>query len=264
MISIKTILVPFDFSLSGKMGLHYAIQLYGLDASVKIFAIHSIIQGNELSCKTNFEDYIKSLKKLYKNTPQLEISNFPLIKAVNATAEKLKADLIIIGTGDHTHVQEGETLSKATTLVMHSNFPVITVSTNFSIQKPKEIALLLGKEEIDKVDVLETLLKIARRFKSKVHVLTIFQDHIFFGEKDYDISENNDKTLEYYLEHFYVEHSFAQYADVEKGIREYIKKHNIDMLSILPRHHATKTEQSEGRLTKLLTLHSSIPVLALV
>ncbi|WP_228850835.1 universal stress protein [Aegicerativicinus sediminis] len=264
MTRIKTIIVPFDFSHAGKIGLQYALTLFGLDNAVKIIAVHSVINNPEDDSRKEFQAYILSQKKLYKIPPTLEITNSPLVQGVNAVANKYAADLIIIGTGDHTHVLEGGTLSKATTLVMHSSHPVITVSTNFSIEKPKEIALLLGKDEIDRVNVLETLLKITRRFKAKVHVLTIYQDHIFFGEKDYEVSESNDETLEYYLEHFYEEHSFAQFADIEKGIQNYITKHNIDMLAILPRHHATKTEPSEGRLTKLLTLHSSIPVLALI
>lgn len=261
---LKTIIVPFDFSEAGKAGMLYALSLFGMDKSVKIVAVHTSTQDNVEVLQKDFQKFISSHILDSKNTPKLEVVKGPLIDVINSVATKLAANLIIMGTGDHTHVQDGGILSKTTTLVMHSKFPVITVSTNFLIEKPKEIALLIGKEQIDNVHVLETLLKITRRFNCKVHVLTIYQDHIFIGDKDYDTVESNDKTLEYYLEHFYEEHSFAQYADIEQGIQEYIEKYNIDMLAILPRHHVTKTEPSEGRLTKLLTLHSSIPVLALI
>ena len=60
-----------------------------------------------------------------------------------------------------------------------------------------------------------------------------------------------------------MEHSFSKNQDVEEGILEYINEKKIDMLAILPRNHAKKSTPSEGRLTKLLTLHSEIPVLTL-
>ncbi len=75
--------------------------------------------------------------------------------------------------------------------------------------------------------------------------------------------ETNEESLEYYLEHFYAEHNFEKNQDIEKGILEYIEEKDIDLLTILPRNHAQKTLPSEGRLTKLLTLHSSVPVLTL-
>ena len=77
------------------------------------------------------------------------------------------------------------------------------------------------------------------------------------------IVENTEELLEYYLEHFYAEHSFSKNEDVEEGIFDYINEKNIDMLAIIPRNHARNSVPSEGRLTKLLTLHSEIPVLTL-
>ena len=118
----------------------------------------------------------------------------------------------------------------------------------------------MGGEKIDDKEVLETLLDVARTFDARVHALTIYKESIYDEEA---IKESNENLLEYYLEHFYEDHSFSKNDDVEQGILDYITEKNIDMLTILPRNHTEKSEPSEGRLTKLLTLHSEIPVLAL-
>lgn len=68
--------------------------------------------------------------------------------------------------------------------------------------------------------------------------------------------------LEYYLETLDYRHAFPQNADIERGITDYVDEHHIDLLVILPRNHAQKTKPSEGRLTKLLTLRTQIPLLA--
>ena len=70
-------------------------------------------------------------------------------------------------------------------------------------------------------------------------------------------------TLEYYLETLDYRHAFPQNTDIEQGIANYIREHDINLLAILPRNHAQKTEPSEGRLTKLLTLRTEIPLLAI-
>ena len=73
----------------------------------------------------------------------------------------------------------------------------------------------------------------------------------------------NDSILEYYLETLHYHHVFPKNTDIEKGIFEYVKEKNIDMLAILPRNHAKKSKPSEGRLTRLLTLHTEVPLLTI-
>jgi hypothetical protein len=50
---------------------------------------------------------------------------------------------------------------------------------------------------------------------------------------------------------------------VVEGIFSYVSKKDIDMITILPRNHAKKSEPSEGQLTQVLTQRSQVPVLAI-
>ena len=60
--------------------------------------------------------------------------------------------------------------------------------------------------------VLKTLLDIARTFNSRVHVLTIYKESVYDEEA---IKESNENLLQYYLEHFYADHTFIKSEDVE-------------------------------------------------
>jgi len=90
-------------------------------------------------------------------------------------------------------------------------------------------------------------------------VLTVSDKSESYVEAD----QSNENILEYYLESLYSHHAFPQNTDIEKGILDYVAEKSIDMLVIQPNSHAKNQEPSEGRLTKLLMLHSTVPVLAI-
>lgn len=262
MSSIKKILVPFDFTEPAIAALDYTLSFVGWQNPIQVVALY--VSGTDVSeterqeAKENFAKIANSLNKRTHFHPELMISEGDLTGNILNARKTLGANLVIMGTLGDSSVEEHVT--NTSELVLQADSAIITVPFGTEIKTPKDIALVLGKEEIEQPRVLGLLLDIARSFNSKVHVLTIYKESIY-GEKV--LVETNEETLEYYLEHFYAEHNFEKNQDIEKGILDYIEEKSIDLLAILPRNHAQKTKPSEGRLTKLLTLHSNIPVLTL-
>lgn len=261
MSNIKKIVVPFDFSEAGIKALEYTMNFVGYQRPIKIFAVEVTVAPvsakREQESQQAFTKLLAKLDKPTKHRPELIFASGNLIETVLSLQINQQFDLIIMGTmGD----SEEDAITNTSHLVLQANCPVITVPFSTKAEVPKEIALVLGKEEIEYPNVLSTLLDVARMFNARVHVLTIYKESVY---KEKAIVESNENTLEYYLEHFYTAHDFQKNEDVEKGIYDYIKEKEIDMLAILPRNHAKKTQASDGRLTKLLTLHSTVPVLTL-
>lgn len=262
MSSINKILIPFDFSEASVNALEYVINFAGPNRVVDILALYvsamPIAESEEKTLKSDFTNVIDSFSKKAKKTPNITVVTGDVIETILAVQEEHGADFIMMGTmGDKV---TDEAITNTSKLVLNANCPVISVPYGCGIKEPKEIALVMGNEEIDDKEVLKKLLDLARTFNSKVHVLTIYKESVYSEESIVDSTEN---LLEYYLEHFYVEHAFSKNQDVEEGILDYINKKNIDLLAILPRNHTRLSSPSEGRLTKLLTLHSEIPVLTL-
>jgi hypothetical protein len=75
--------------------------------------------------------------------------------------------------------------------------------------------------------------------------------------------DENEEVLEYYLDSLLYFHAFPQNSDIELGITNYVDQNDIDLLAIIPRNHAKQAKPSEGRLTKLLTLHTKVPLLTI-
>lgn len=259
---INKILVPFDFTEPAIAALDYTLNFVGYERPIQVNAVYaSTFQVTENDRNTTMENFAKIVASLNRRThlhPELIIVEGNLVDTVLTTRKNEKADLVIMGTLGDNSIEENVT--NTSKLVLEADCPVITVPFGSETAIPKDIALVLGKEEIENPKVLSLLLDVARTFNAKVHVLTIYKESIY-GENA--VVETNEESLEYYLEHFYAEHNFEKNQDIEKGILSYIDEKNIDLLAILPRNHAQKTLPSEGRLTKLLTLHSSVPVLTL-
>lgn len=262
MSTIKKILVPFDFTEPAISALDYTLNFVGWNQPKEVVALYvSSAEVTELARKDAKENFARISTALNRKThfhPELSIAQGDLTESILNARKTLGADLVIMGTLGDSSAEEPST--NTSELVLEADSAMITVPYGIEVKAPKEIALVLGKEEIEQPKVLGLLLDIARSFDAKVHVLTIYKDSIY-GEKV--LVESNEETLEYYLEHFYAEHNFEKNQDIEQGILEYIEEKNIDLLAILPRNHAQKTKPSEGRLTKLLTLHSNVPVLTL-
>ena len=262
MSSLKKILVPFDFSEASLNALEYVTNFVGTERSIEIFALYvssmPIDPSDQEKLIKDFGKVLESISVRLKVIPSFATETGDVIKTILSAQEKSSADLIMMGTmGDKI---TDEAITNTSKLVLQANCPVISVPYGCSIKEPKDIALVLGGDKIDDKDVLKTLLDIARTFDSRVHVLTIYKESVYAEEA---VEENTENLLEYYLEHFYAEHTFNKNQDVEEGILDYIKEKNIDLLTILPRNHTMRSTPSEGRLTKLLTLHSEVPVLAL-
>ena len=212
----------------------------------------------EKEVQENFKKIMQNSKRRTLKKPAIYNVSGYLTESILKAQIQQEADLIVMGTMGDTNGDESVT--HTSNLILHANCPVLTVPYGCPITLPKEIALLLGKEEIEKPRMLNTLLAIARNVDAKVHALTIFKESIY---KEKAIVASTENTVEYYLEHFYSEHNFSKNQDIEEGILEFINEKAINLLAILPKNKDLKDSLSDGKLTKLMALHSTIPVLTL-
>ncbi|WP_417887292.1 universal stress protein [Zunongwangia sp.] len=255
---MKTILVPVDFSKASINAFKYAVEFASKDA-IQIFVIH--IKETEEDDEKEIQSKIDELQETVCKRP-LEIST--IIKAGDLNEEMIKIqkrekiDLIIMGTKG-ARVRTKNMNSKTSEFVHIADCPVLVIPENVEDFKLDTILLTLGKEKIVDTNALYTLLDVARHFGAEVHILTVSKDDDFYAKTH----ESNENTLKYFLEIFYSHHSFFESDDIVEGIIQYLGKHDIDMLAILPNTHAKNGSASEGKLTKLLSLHTTKPLLVL-
>lgn len=259
MTAINKILIPVGFSEPSKVALEYAINFCGKDKRKEVTLIHI---SNDDADQSQIFSQLEALKSTFTSGSQSLCNTLAVGGNLNETILKVQEegnyDLIIMGTRG-SNEEEEVAVTNTSSLVRDANCPVLVVPKSNRLFSVKNIALALGKGVIDNSDDLGVLHNIARNFGAKVHVLTIENE----DQNELKGVDQNDSILEYYLETLDYRHAFPKNTDVEVGINDYIKKNEIDLLAILPRNHSAKSKPSEGRLTKLLTLHAEIPILTI-
>ncbi|HSR60295.1 MAG TPA: universal stress protein [Robiginitalea sp.] len=256
---INNILIPFDFSVSAKRALQYAFDFAGNrpDKHMKLCFIQPDKAPKDF--KAEFEEISARLPKTFRARLSWVALEPATVEGLLQYSREDGSDLILMGTSGsddpngNTHTSETVLASDCPVLVIPPGAP-----EDFRIEK---IALVLGRNEIEDPKVLGTLLDVARTFNAKVRVLTIENKPGTYGYSKGE--ERNEQLLEYYLENFYSHHIFIEHADVVEGIFDYATEKEIDLLAILPRNHSRAGTPSEGRLTRILTLRSHTPLLAI-
>ncbi|WP_165748484.1 universal stress protein [Cellulophaga sp. Z1A5H] len=260
MDKISTILIPFNFTEASKKALKYALTFVGRFDDIKI--ILAYVSGNsnlELE-PGNFEKLEKEYSGVLKNKLEWIIQEGILSSTLLEISNKNKIDLIIMGTSGAD--KKGNKLHKNTiNIVSKSTCPVMVIPYDYSEYKLANIALVIGREEIDNTKKLGTLLMIARKCNAKVHVLTIENEPGVYGYSKEE--EKNENAIEYYLETFYEERVFIKNDDVLEGINAYVLKNEIDLVTILSKSQNMKHKATEKQLTEMLILNSKAPILVL-
>lgn len=259
MSAISKILLPVGFSEPSKTALDYAINFCGEDTGKEVVLIHVSTGRKD---QPDVLAKLKQLKERFIQGSKASCSTLTKSGNLNETLlhvqKEMGIELIIMGTKG-SREEEEVAVTNTSNLVKDADCPVLVVPVNSPTFSVNNVALALGKGEIDNSFALGVLHNIARNFGAKVHILTIESD----DSNELKGVDKNDSILEYYLETLDYRHIFPKNSDVEQGINDYVKEKEIDLLAILPRNHSTKSKPSQGRLTKLLTLHAEIPILTI-
>ena len=261
---MKNLLIPFDFSDVSMNALDYAEKFAARfeKASINLLYISKtkLEKDKENELKNKFEALLEKHQK--PNAPVISynfgVGNFS--DAIVAAHSALDIDLVFMGTSGAESESESP-VTRTSRLVLEADLPVLVIPEKHKFFRLEKILLALGEDVMHDTSTLNLLLDVSSRFKAEVDVLTVSRNPEDAGYSEAD--ETNERTLQYYLEMFYSHHSFAENEDILQGIDDYIKKHQVDLLAIMPKTHAKASSASKGKLTMEVTLKSEIPVLVL-
>ena len=255
---INKILIPVDFSDSSINAFHYAINLVKHDRTIQIILLHVIEKDDnpvEMMEAMNQFDTLKCYLPEFVDHLQIIVQHGRLIDTIAETAKSVKPKLIVMGTkGKSRSLMHSE--SNTSRLVKTLDQSVLVIPQTFTEFHISQMAVAID-EQIEDPSVLAVVHDLARWFGAKVHLLTIAKEKIPVESAPSDFKD----TLEYYMETLDYTFHMSRDVDIVNGISSYIRENNIDVLAILPKTHAKYGTPSAGRLTRVLTLQSHIPLL---
>ena len=269
----RKILVPVDFSEYAHNALKVAIAMAKkVDAQLVLLHAFDIpVPSAEMGLviDTNLaEDFEREseqkMKELYTTYPELgSLVAFHKIKVAfpsDAIMEEIDSgeiDLIIMGThGAHSAFDE---LVGSNTLhvIQKSGKPVLAIPGISQMDSVKEILFAFDYQSITNSHMLQPLVDFARSFAAQIHILHI-TEHIQKLDSD---AIQEAKNLEQYLKDIPHHYHMLESKDVESGIEEYLQKHQIDVLAVMPRKHTLWDKIFKSSVTRKLIHHSNVPLL---
>lgn len=274
-MSIKNILVPVDFSACSKNALQEAIRLAKM-VNAKIHMVNAVHvhtpQPNDSSVailETLFADYDAQVKQSFDEleSEMIDLKDVPheadrflayLTDAIRTELETKKIDLIIMGTRKKRESMDYFLGTNSTDVIQSTDVPVIVIPETSQIGTIKKIAMAADLKKIANLGKLDILAQLAQAYGSEVLVFHV-------EEPPFEISKEEEKRMAEFsqkLEGVSSSVRTCEANDIEQGIRDFVKAHEVDMLAMIPRRHNLFDRLFNKSMTKTIALDPEIPLLA--
>lgn len=274
-MKIKNILVPIDFSECSKNALKIAISMAkAFDAKIHMVnAVHihhphpdfvggslidSIMMDYESQVKESFDELESEIIELNDVPHEADRFISYLTDAIYSETEQKDIDLIIMGTRAEHDKIEHLIGTRATDIIESSQVPVIVIPEMVKTFSPKKIGFASDLSEIKNYTRLKLISELATIFGAKVYVFSIVDDPAKLTTEDQKLLKeiaarfaNNDCSAR-----------TVQADSITKGIVNFSKVHQLDMLAMIPRQRSFFEKLFKKSVTKNIAIDIDIPLLS--
>ena len=242
---MKKILVPIDFSKPSEYATKMAAKI-AEKTNATVYLIHFIelpsgvidiassstfsIPESMLYLRKTKEKVLEFKKSFFSEDRTVEYFiklNSPF-EGIKKYAEKINADLIIMGSKGHSEFEEIMIGSNTEKIVRSSKIPVIVIKKDVKKFKLKNLVFASNFKEENK-EVFRKFLDFANAFDSKVHLLKINTP------SNFEITRNSIQKVKDFIKDFHLpKHSINIYNDtsVEEGIVNFSREKKADLIAL--------------------------------
>jgi nucleotide-binding universal stress UspA family protein len=274
---MKKILVPIDFSKKSEFASKMASNVARKYNSA-IYLLHLIEFPSGITDRAEIGNYSIPESMLYLRKVRQRMQEFKenffdenlqvfyAIKLQNPYegilkyADKMDADIIIMGSKGHSTFEEIFIGSNTEKVVRSAKVPVLVVKKDNPEFNMKELVFASNFKMKDDKEVFKKFLDFADHFNSNIHLLKINTALNF--ESTY---ESTEKVKNYIADFDLPKHSINIYNDlsVEKGILHFAKEMNADLIAIGTNNRSGLSHLFSASVTKNLSNHALKPILTI-
>ncbi len=269
---MKTILIATDFSEASRNASVYGIALaQSLNAKVILFSAYQVpspmpslnLSVSSYGIMKDVEQKLEDEANLIMQDTTIPIEqiseNDSAENSINNIAKEKNADFIIMGmkgSGKNFKKIFGST---TTALATSSNVPLIVVPADAKFSPPKIIVLATDFDMVSDIASLDVLIKLIRIFKSKLYVVKVVKNK---NEERFEVADTSQE-LRKIIEISDASFEYPVGTDISHALNEFIKKHNADMLVMMPHKHEWVELLFAKSETKDMIFHTHVPLLVL-
>lgn len=259
------VLIPTDFSENSLKSIEYAISIWGL-IDVQYHFLHTfeilITRGSDSLSTLKIEKELEADKNLthlsdilIQKYPPIQFSleyQYGVISDFINTIPKKKYDFIVMGTKGSSGIKEVFLGSNTWDVISNTLLPVLVIPSYVKLVQPKNILIALDPTKKISNFLIQNLLLLKKYISFKINLLLIQKNEAI----DYVEIKEKFSEIDYSL-------NIIESGDVLNSIITYIEENNIDLLILINQKRSFWDSIFHNSITKNLTFHSSIPLLAL-
>jgi nucleotide-binding universal stress UspA family protein len=273
---MKKILVPIDFSKPSEYASKIAVKI-AKKTNATIYLIHLIElpRGSiDMRAGSNYSipEIMLYLRKIREKILQFKEDIFSKdikveyfikvnnpFEGIQKYAEKIDADLIIMGSKGHSMFEEVIIGSNTEKVVRNSKRPVIVVKRDVKKFKLKNLVFASNFKEENK-EVFGKFVRFANIFESKIHLLKINTPANF-----QTTSQATQKIKEFITDSNLQNYKINVFSDlsVEKGILNFSKEINADLIALSTHGRSGLSHLFTGSVIKNLSKNALKPMLTI-
>jgi nucleotide-binding universal stress UspA family protein len=271
---MKTILVATDFSPSAANAANYAADMaLAINADLLLLYVYKLpvsyedvgIPFNEGNFIADAEKRINELKnqlsertggKLHIDTKVRMAVSFQ--QELENVCEDVKPYSVVMGSQGTTATEHLFFGSHAFYAMKRLMWPLIAVPPAAIFSSIKKIALACDYINVLITTPLDEIKLLVHDFKAKLHVLNTAKKLVTSPDVDFESG-----LLKEMLSSLNPDYHFITSEYTDEAIMNFVEKHNIDLLIVLPKRHDLVDKLIHKSHTKQMVLHCQVPVMAL-
>ncbi|MCU0359232.1 MAG: universal stress protein [Bacteroidia bacterium] len=276
MSSFSTILAATDFSESAENAIDYAAAMAVKSKArlILLTAYHVPLVASEVPTlmftlneleKEGLQQLKDTEARIRKNHPELQSVELMCLhgfagETIKNQAEKLKADLVVMGLQGSGFFSEKVIGSNASEMVSECACPVMIIHHQIKFKPIQRILFASDNKAIKSLNLLEPLKTMARLFNAEIFIL-----HVNKEEKNIPGFEAavEGVALDHFLEG--IQHNFYEITapNITVGLNTFAQKHNIDLSVALARHHGFFESIFRKNNMQTIIYHIQTPILTI-
>ncbi len=268
-LSMKTIIIPTDFSSAADNAMHYGAQLaQQLQASVLLLHVYMVpITMNDMpvlmvtaeELKGGAEEGLSRCKgELEAAYPGLVVKTESrlgdVVGELKEMCKEKDPQLVVLGTHGSSEVEKFIFGSNAFSAIKHLQHPIIAVPSQFAYQPIQTLVLAADLAAVDE-STRNQIISLLRLFpNSQLHIVHV---------KSEDEEATAQPPLVQQLQELTPAYEAIQHDNISVGLQNYIHKIAADLLVVLPHEHSMLESWFFKMHTKDIVKNAQVPVLCI-
>lgn len=273
---MKNILVPIDFSKTSEYASKIAAKIAKkTDATIYLIHLIEVPKGvidMAASSKFSIPESMLYLRKIREKildfktkifSKSIKVKYFIKLntpfEGIQKYADKIDADIIIMGSKGHSELEEMIIGSNTEKVVRNSKRPVIVVKKDNTHFQLKKLIFASNFKEENK-DVFGKIVNFAKTFNSKIYLLKVNTPANF-----QTTSEAKQKIKDFIEEFDLPKYKINVFSDlsVEKGILNFSEEIDADLIALSTHGRSGLAHLFTGSVTKNLSKNALKPMMTI-